>query len=533
MTGELSIRPAPRIARRWLITAAAVLATAAVLVAGAWIVLDRLDSCGANVFTFEDTDECVGVSDGSYQFRADDESDSYPALREIQRKIAAANGKVPDNSPYVRVVYLLPMPWQGQGGMLPEGVTSHLHGAFAAQVEANEGNSGRGTPKIRLLVANIGHDGVAWEPVAKWIIDNRAEQRIAVVAGFGQSLATTRSAAEMLSGAGIPMVGSTITADNLSGYHIEHLYRAAPTNTEEVDVGLSYLKRITPPEQQQAINGTFLVAAGNPDDDYVVQLERAFTNAFGDAYTTRTFDPLALGHTELVGRIAADICNQRSRVNVYYAGRSDALRTLITGIDAQCDPRSRVTILTGDDATNLVLRPVEDIRAALARRKVRLLYTGLAHPAQWGDGDPDGGSGAAMRRLAVLLGANVGAEADLNEGGSIMAYDAVTVSIAAVRRIGPAPESLADLGSLTNGFNSITKGEPVCGASGPIGLASRPETARGNPINKPIPVIEMKGDGSAHFTELAYPGDVVPRAGAQPPNPESVNWAGTCGAQPR
>ncbi|WP_326552906.1 ABC transporter substrate-binding protein [Micromonospora sp. NBC_01813] len=496
--------------RRRLPGALAALLVAGVVVAGTLFYLDGRDTCGDGVTRFGDTEECVGITDGAFHFELDGPDGQAAALQKVLELIGEANHNVRESGQaWFSVAFVLPMPWGDQGDYPAVTVVHQLYGAYAAQLQANERNE----LKARLLVANIGHDGVAWEQVAEDLIKRRAADHLAAVAGLGPSLEATQQFAARLSAARIPMVGASITADDLNGKNYPNLYRVSPTNADEVAVGLRYLQDSGHPVEANA----YLLTVGGADDTYVEALKGAFRSTFQDGFSARTIDPDETGHHQALEGLAGDICAPGPPVIAYFAGRSVSLRIFLTALGDQCSRDHSVTVLSGDDASALVGQTGPEQTVALHGKAIRLLYTGLTHPEQWTT-EP-----VELRKLReTLTDMTDGTAPDLADGGTIMAYDAVMVAVRALLNVAPSKDALDKLDSLRNGFAQINNDSPYCGASGPIALeATRPEAA-GNTVNKPIPVIEITPTGVGQVRALLSPTE--PASGG-------VSWVGRCGAQ--
>lgn len=511
MTND-QIEPTTRWGRRWLPAGPIAVVVAAIVIAGTLFYLQARRKCADEVTRFDGTQECVGITDGAFHFELDGPGGQDARLKEVLELIREENQRVRDSEqPWFSVAFALPMPWGGKGNFQSVSVVSQLQGAYAAQVRANEDNE----LKVRLLVANIGHDGVAWEQVAADLIERRAAYRLAAVAGLGQSRRSTENFASRLSQAAIPVVGSTITADELNGFRYPNLYRVSPTNADEVAVGLRYLLAAQDPA---AVNA-YLVTAGSADDTYVDALKEAFRDALQDdfSFSARSLNPEETGHNQTLKVLAGNLCVPGPPVVAYFAGRSSSLRTFLAALRDQCPRNHSVTVLSADDASVLVGQPIPEQPVQSDGKAIKFLYTGLTHPDQWTTEPVELSELKRILREAMNRPAS-----DLASGSAIMAYDAVTVAVRALLNVEPSTSELDEIDSLRNGFAQINNDSPYCGASGPIAFEATQSEATGNSVNKPIPVIEIAPDGVERVRALLAP--VEPADGG-------VSWAGKCGDQ--
>ncbi|MFD9219005.1 hypothetical protein ACFWDI_02975 [Streptomyces sp. NPDC060064] len=142
-----------------LTKAAVLLAALAMLGGAAWTGLAFFGTdpgCGKGVEKrgSEGTEECTGVTDGSYVFA--------PNLKEVSARIKAENDNIKGD--YVSIAVMLPMaPVQA----FEQDKTLHeVQGAYLAQYRANHDSNSK-KPAIRLLLANPGRSHTHWRPVAE------------------------------------------------------------------------------------------------------------------------------------------------------------------------------------------------------------------------------------------------------------------------------------------------------------------------------------------------------------------------------
>jgi len=481
------------------------------------------------------TDECIGVSDG-YAF-----SSSYAPLKAVQEAIAAENqavaeaAKTQPTSYFVDIAYVVPIPWHDLGVTPLASVTHQLEGAYARQFLNNRLDGPGHPPRVRLLIANTGYDSHDWQRVSTQLAALKTTGRLVAVTGFGPSLDTTEQLLAELTGNGIATLGTIITSDTLHGQLASDrsvpVRRIAPTNQEEIAAALHFMAAMT--------TGKRMVLVAPADDAKVDSYTQTLIEAFQQQNRTPTdlefFDPNSPAFNATLDNIAARLCNSADVNAVYFAGRASAGAHLTGEIGRRCGANHKVKVFAGDainDELSTVPAQTEEwvtLRDALASGKVELYYTGLAHPDQWGKAN---GLATAqqMRQLSDRIGKLPHTERyPLDDGDAIMAYDSILVLLEAVSQVAaglaqPSP-AIADLQQLNNGFFTITKKSPVCGASGPITLVRDDAEAAelvGNTINKPIAlarIVVSQPDRTqlrSQFVELYYPRG-------------SREWAGQCG----
>jgi hypothetical protein len=311
--------------------------------------------------------------------------------------------------------------------------------------------------------------------------------------------------------------------------------RIAPTNQEQIAAALHYLAAMT--------TGKRMVLVAPADNASVDSYTKTLIEAFQRQNRTPTdlefFDPGSPAYNATLDNIASRLCNSTDVNAVYFAGRASAGVHLTGEIGRRCGVNRKIKVFAGDainDELSTVPAQTEDwvtLRNALTSGKVELYYTGLGHPDQWGK--TNGLANAQeMRQLSDRIGKLQHTELyPLDDGDAIMAYDSILVLIAAVSQVSaglaqPSP-AIADLQRLNNGFFTITKKSPVCGASGPITLVRDDAEAAGlvgNTINKPITlsrIVVSQPDRTqlrSQFVELYYPRG-------------SREWSGQCGFPPQ
>ncbi|NUT24678.1 MAG: ABC transporter substrate-binding protein [Streptomyces sp.] len=497
----------------------AALVTGCVL--GARVLLRDDRSCAPGVVMPEDGDECVGVSTSDYHFDRDRFRDTVRAIDRENRSIKGA---------YVTVALFEPFTASD-----PDNLNDTLHelqGAYLAQYQANHGSNGE-SPAIRLVLANPGATGKHWKHTVEQL-ERMAEgpDRLRAVTGIGLSTANNKRAVEELTRRGIPVVGTSITADNLAnGQDGEDPYpglaRVAPTNTDEARALTLFAK---------VRAGEAVLVYDRPGDPYTTTLQKSFEKLLkGSPYQPWAFTPPADRSEE--GSTANDfrqithlVCDTAEETDtILFAGRHTQLRQFINALGERgCQDRA-FTLLTGDEGSYLT--GDKDLDRNALKHKLSVRYTALAHPDAWLTKNPPatGGSAEDARVLADLVrtaqqkpaegSAAQGARragpigpATLEDGQLIIAYDAMTLTYQGIREAKPDGEDAPTLADVHDQWELMTGSQRVNGASGWICLDKH-----GNPYDKAVPIVEVTAEGRARFVTLAWPTGKPPSKECLPP----------------
>ncbi len=487
--------PASRIRRLLLLVA---LGAVGLLVIGAgWQGWEGRNRCAAGVEKHGPRHECVGVTDGEYVFAAGLEGVFDKIHQENQQVAASASGA--QHESYVSIAYLLPMTLERSDISTLDSVRRELIGAYITQHEANLAQDAR--PLIRVLLANVGSKAEQWEPVVEQLKDLRNSANLVAVAGIGQTLDGTDKAIEALrkAPAPIPVVGSTITGDNLTGR--EGLVRVAPTNSDEARAFVAYAKR------HRDWHTVMLVQDINPKDPYATTLGEQFQLALKGSRIRlvgqiEEYDSSLRGYASRFPQMGANICIHKPDL-VYFAGRGTHLAPFVAALAGRtCQHDHTVAVFTGDDANQLESR--DDFRDHLSER-LMVGYTGLAHPDAW-DHDPKAFSAETVKRFqgGGTFKSSFPTES-LDDGQAIMGHDALMATVAAVRQAADEQGNGVTPEAVINQLKSLHTGQRVGGASGWISLCNN-----GDPDNKGIPILEflpadIDASTGVRFLELSSP----------------------------
>ncbi|MDV9189922.1 hypothetical protein R6L23_17180 [Streptomyces sp. SR27] len=489
-----------------VVTAAVVLGVGGYGIARLTTPEDR--SCAPGVARPAGSEECVGVNGSGHDFGIAD-------LKDVAEAIRAENATLKDGE-YVTVAVLLPLTAPDSGMRIK--VLHEIQGAYAYQYRANH-ESNSETPKIRLALANTGKGNAHWrETVDRLIAMTGAPDRLRAVSGVATSSTEVRESVAALTAAGIAVVGTTITADDIAnGPGAGHnrypgLARVSPTNTDEAKA-LSHFGRVDAAK-------AFLVQDTRTGDHYTDTLKAAFTaNLKGAPHEPGLFtspaDPTEDGTTANTFRqITHLICDTRAET-VFFAGRHTQLRQFINALGSRgCTDRA-FTVLTGDEGSYLGADKQLDRKALKAKLTVR--YASLAHPDAWkpapGRRIPaTGGSVVAYSTFLTDIARAAKEPVALADGQAIIAYDAMATAVHAIRQATPDGSAYPTKEDVGTQWPQVKGSLRVRGASGWICLDNY-----GNPYDKAVPIVELAQDGTQRFVQIAWPEGKPPTESCLPP----------------
>ncbi len=460
-----------------------------VLVAGgfvAWRGLLQARQCAEGVARM-DNGECVGVTDGSFEFD--------PGLAGVQRLIHAENEAVrTSGKQYVSVALMVAMTLSEHDSTPIEWVRHHLQGAYLAQYRANHDAATGDQPQVRLLLANPGTVLAQWAPVVEEL-DRRkaAPDNLVAVTGFGLSLASAKAAMVRLSELNIPVFASTPTSDDLRD--IKGLLRMAPANSDQARAAANYVKATA--------TTALLIQDNAPAELYPKTLADSFTATFiGDgrrfAAQGEYFDSRLEGVGTTFLKMIPNICTSRPDV-VYFAGRGKHLLMLVAQLTNRNCKDLPIRILTGDDLSTVVL-PKDDAKRA-REAGVELLFTVNAHPDAW-EKAPQAFDSAATSylrdRICTICFPAVFPDDSLEDGSAILSYDAVVTAVRAIRNAVGNPGERVTHEKTLQQAGLLHDQNAVAGASGRLSF-----DPHGSPIGKVVPIMRLTADGTAEFVHLA------------------------------
>lgn len=489
--GTARYKPPPSRLRRPLILLLVVVLITVGIVAFLWV-RDRMGRCDGqeDVRKAEDTSECIGVTAAGSDF-------DQAELRGVVDRIREENTTARAGGEYVSVAVFLPMT------IAPNGITTHnwvrgqLQGAYQAQVTFNR--SAR--PKVQLLLANPGNDMRHWRPVVEDLASRRGSaDRLVAVTGIGLSLDHAHDAMLEMSRLRIPMVGSTITADDLRD--IPGLLRPAPTNERQAQAAANYLKGT-------GARTALLVRDTNSDDSYPTTLATAFTAQFNDGHRVleqaQQYDSGLSSVDNAFALMKPNICATEADV-VFFAGRGRDLVRFVEQLATRLCGDRVIRIVTGDDISVEQLDS-ESFRRALAAG-VEVTYTEVADKGAWeaDQSKPEGQRAfhdAAIQRFVgdpvdpeTCFECLFGEEA-LSDDGAIMSYDAMLTVTTAIQRASGVPGKPVTTAEVLQTFNSLNGQNAVPGVSGLLSYDND-----GTAHQKVVPLMRLDGQGKPTFVQL-------------------------------
>ncbi|MEU0334029.1 hypothetical protein [Streptomyces sp. NPDC006193] len=491
-----------------LLAAAALVAG---LVSAARVLLHEDRSCAPGVTRPEGSDECVGVATGTYDF-------GQSRLRDVVRAIGRENARL---KPGGQVTVALMLPYTSTSPTNLNDIRHQLQGAYLAQYRANHEANGE-RPQIRLVLAAPGATGEHWRrTVDQLTAMTTSGDRLRAVAGIGQSTDANKQAVRELTRRGIPVIGSTITADDLANGQggadpYPGLARVAPTNTDEARALASFAK---------VSAGRALLVYDRPGDPYTRTLQRSFAALLkGSPYEPQPFTPPADRSEEgttanTFRQITHLVCDtDRQTDTILFAGRHTQLRQFINALGGRGCQSRRFTVLTGDEASYLTHE--KDLDRDALRHNLSVRYTSLAHPDAWTKSPArTGGSAAdfaALRRLLTAAARGpvgpIGPVA-LDDGQLIIGYDTLTLAVHGIREAVPAGRTVPALRDVGLQWPQVKGSLRVNGASGWICL-----DVHGNPYDKAVPIVELTPGGASHFVRVAWPEGHPPAGECLPPS---------------
>ncbi|MFE5485561.1 hypothetical protein [Streptomyces sp. NPDC056527] len=465
-------------------------------------------SCAQGVERPEGSTECIGVNGDGYDFGVSSLTEVAGLIREENRALKPGE--------YATVALLLPLTSPDAGMQVK--VLHEVQGAYARQYRANH-ESNSETPKIRLVLANTGKGNAHWRTTVDRLKNmTGGEDRLRAVSGVATSSTEIRQAVAALTGAGVAVVGTTITADDIANgpgagnNRFPGLARVSPTNGDEAKA-LAHFGKV---DSAKAL----LVQDTRTGDHYTDTLKSAFAASLkGAPYEPQLFtspaDPTEEGTTANTFRQITHLICDTNAETVFFAGRHTQLRQFINALGSRGCADRAFTILTGDEGS--YLGADRKLNRAALKAKLTVRYASLAHPDAWkpAPGRPVPGTGGSTAAYDTFLTDIARASKEpvaLADGQAIVAYDAMATAVHAIRQATPQGAQYPELADVVTQWPQVKGSLRVDGASGWICLDNF-----GNPFNKAVPIVELAQDGSQRFVQIAWPEGKAPTKNCLPP----------------
>ncbi|WP_055548725.1 hypothetical protein [Streptomyces sp. NBRC 110028] len=424
------------------------------------------------------------------------------AVAAITRENGRADKAARSGDTVRTVGYLgVPVTADDWGEAMYSGAIPEVRGIALAQEEINEQadqqKSGKVWLKVRLMDAGEGFSrapGAATALAKEVKAAERAgqgEQFLGVV-GLGQSRPGTLRARDILAGAGLPMIGTAATAEEMQR---SPMYRqVAPDNRREARVAADFARHAN---IVQTAPGTCApakkaVVIGDPTDIYSANLGDRFAEEFHDVH--RIWYPVQrpsaaptperkgqgdewVSHTS---QMADSICRrlkEEPRTVVYWAARAHEFENFLDDFDGRTGCNGQSTVLGGNDLDNAV---VEQQHPSEKHPRLRLYYAaqGLAK-----DSSPNVKGDDFRRRYAAAYGSDLWS----NDARVPLASDALGVLSeginAAYQSAGTAPFGRGGVQSALE--QGVGGAEGLRGASGSLIFGKGDKT----PVNKRLLIL--------------------------------------------
>lgn len=415
--------------------------------------------------------ECVGVTDGSYDFDPGSSADDRN-IGAVEKLIAGQNAWVTTSykSDYVTVALLTPLTEPAPGAPLSDVTRSRiddeLRGAYLAVYYANH-KTGL-LPKIRLLLANEGSSEQGWQ--AAW---DQLKQlttspgQLVAVTGMGISVQRTVKAAQAIGGAGIAMFGAVTTGDGLDGTTSPYLAQVAPSVSDEVQALSRYLHK---PSR------SVLIYDEQATDLYTQKLRADFASTYRASigedeipYAPSTSD------SNLFKKIAEDVCyTPKQPPLVFYAGRDSVFNQLVQQLQEEGDcAGQKLTIVTGGDADGL---PASSTFSDAGGAEVSIIYTDIENGAAI--------TPAFRGNYQAWLGK--ADDAGMTDPWMLATYNATVAATSAIAEAAPPQPAQVSASQVNVWVDQLNGPAAVTGATGSFSIGYH-----GDLDNPQIPIFEM------------------------------------------
>ncbi|ADD43410.1 ABC transporter substrate-binding protein [Stackebrandtia nassauensis] len=429
--------------------------------------------------------ECVGATDGGYVFD--------PAFAKIEKRIKDENDWVARQhdeagKPAFKVAMLSTLTTSDDTPLNRNQVRSALEGAYVAQHRANHTRGAGDTNRlVQLVLVNEGGAQQGSRYAVDHIIDlaedSDADIPLSIVMGQAIGTKQTTEAAKRLSANDIPMVGATVTANDLDFAHVDGLLRTAPSNDDFARAFEKYL------DGQDKLKSAVLTYDSTKSDTFASTLAASFRDRLGKhiEFSDQPFPggSVETGGAEVFYSITQNVCSAHPDM-VMFAGRRLDLDSFLESLSERICSNEHLTILFTDVGLHDSSQGTKKLEKSLKDANLTLLQATSYDPT-WIDtpeAAPDG-FGKFLEQYEGLIGTDTTA---LDNGYGVNNHDAMLAAIKAVRIANPGqaepplPSDVRDHLLLLNGVNAVR------GATGTLSFNAN---RGGNPGGKFVPVIPI------------------------------------------
>ncbi|MDT0344000.1 ABC transporter substrate-binding protein [Streptomyces litchfieldiae] len=326
------------------------------------------DHCGKNTILGTDG-SCVGIQEADSAVN-EDVAAVLKAIEAENERVAEATRDWPAEGrrPQPRtVVYVGTLSGAVEASdPVLGGTLAELRGIALAQRYTNDSALHGERVPLRVMVADAGQRFQDAREVARHIVE-LAERDSSVVGliGMGQSRQPTYDALEIFSAAGLPVIGTSGTADELLD-HGQHYYQIAPTNSRAAAIMAEFARRgeLIPDGDGHTTAEVALLVA-DPRDSYSSDLARGFQEDYPEARTLlyspvdggrRDEGPAVEGEIQQDAReLARTVCDAvvaEPRTVLVWTARGSEIGPFLQELQRQSGRCPELTMLGGDEVTN-------------------------------------------------------------------------------------------------------------------------------------------------------------------------------------
>ncbi|MRH91800.1 hypothetical protein GFY24_30920 [Nocardia sp. SYP-A9097] len=366
---HLARPPAPPLAaRKWFVLLAVLIPLSALLTA-AVITVPALRNvpCAEwpwtkDIAVQEHAGECLGYSDNAKRVFSGD-----AALTAMQREVFEQNGlakqkhAADERRELISLVYFAGLTYS-DSTRYPRGVVEELAGLALEQRRLNS-QQDSSLPLVRIIVAN---GGVAMKQSA-WVVDHmlakllRDDPGVLGVIGLDRSTKVTLDAVTKLGRLGVPMVATTLSADQLPDASKLYL-QEVPANRSQAQLIADYVQgarvpRDKPETGQRIYNRVRIYYPDDPNDIYVNSLVEDLRQELAtrriDADRVTWSDQTMLSNTQ--SPCQTDTFDRHTLL--FFAGRNEDFGAFGRAVTKGCQSDNLPEILGGDTVTRLIADP--------------------------------------------------------------------------------------------------------------------------------------------------------------------------------